>query len=189
MHHAANVERAVHDGIPVTTPMRTLLDLAAVAPQRIVDRAVDAAERQRVFDLRQLDALPLAGHHGTARLRAAIAAYDGAPTKEELERRFLELCTARGLPRLISNAAVAGYECDFVWPRHALVVELDGGHHLTRRQQALDREKDAALTLAGLRVHRFVWRQVVHAPGLVERTMWELLSARSSPGPSAPARR
>lgn len=177
VHHAGEVERTVRNGIPVTTVARTLLDLAAVAPQRIMDRAVDAAERERLLDLAAIEALPLAGHHGTPKLRKALAAWDGAPTDEELERRFLELCQTRGLPLPASNAAVAGFGCDFVWPRHRVVVELDGlKWHATRRQMVSDREKDAALVLAGYRVHRFVWQQVVHRPDEVEATVRALLA-------------
>lgn len=179
--HRAEVERTVRRGIPVTTVARTLLDLAAVAPQRIVDRAVDAAERERLLDLAAIEALPLAGHHGTPKLRKALAAWDGAPTDEELERRFLELCQTRGLPLPASNAAVAGFACDFVWPRHRVVVELDGlKWHATRRQMVSDREKDAALVLAGYRVHRFVWQQVVHRPDEVEATVRALLATAAA---------
>jgi hypothetical protein len=181
VHRAVEVERTVRNGIPVTTVPRTLLDLAAVAPQRIVDRAVDAAERERLLDLGAIEALPLAGHHGTPKLRAALAAWDGAPTDEELERRFLELCQTRALPLPASNAAVAGFSCDFVWPRHRVVVELDGlKWHATRRQMVSDREKDAALVLAGYRVHRFVWQQVVHRPDEVEATVRALLATAAA---------
>ncbi|HWT92072.1 MAG TPA: type IV toxin-antitoxin system AbiEi family antitoxin domain-containing protein [Solirubrobacteraceae bacterium] len=177
VHRAAEVERVVHRGVPVTTVARTLLDLAAVAPLGVVEGAVDAAERNGLFDLHAIERLPLQGHHGTARLRKAIELYDDAPTKEELERRFLRLCHDRGLPRPLSNAVVAGMECDFVWPAHRLVVELDGlKWHAIRRQLVSDREKDAALVLAGYRVHRFVWRQVVHRPDEVDATMRALLA-------------
>jgi hypothetical protein len=37
-------ETTIHDGIPVTTTARTLLDLAATLPRRQLERALDQAE-------------------------------------------------------------------------------------------------------------------------------------------------
>ena len=74
------------------------------------------------------------------------------------------------------NAWVAGLEVDFWWPVHRLVVETDGGEFHDGRQRAEhDREKDAALALAGIRTHRFDWEQVVddppHVAGVVTALM------------------
>jgi very-short-patch-repair endonuclease len=48
-----------------------------------------------------------------------------------------------------------GVECDFVWPAHRLVVEVDGPHHLTRETRRNDLARDRRLTGAGWRVLRF----------------------------------
>ena len=110
-------------GIPVTTVPRTLLDLAAILDQRGLERAINEAEVQRHTDPLSLPAL-LARYprrRGTAAIRAILA--DGrigaGVTKSELEERFLQFLTDRGLPRPELNVSIAvrgGFvEADCVW--------------------------------------------------------------------------
>jgi hypothetical protein len=175
VHRTPAVQRTRHRGIPVTTPMRTLVDLAAVAPRRVLVRAVEHAERLRVFDLRELERL-MGRRPGAAALRAAVAAWDGAPVRSELERRFLELCDRHGLPRPLVNTLVAGLEVDFAWREPRLVVETDGlAHHGTRASAERDRRRDAVLAIAGWRVQRFTWRQVTDEPAAVAAVVRRLL--------------
>lgn len=160
LHRSRSIERMVVRGIPVTTPARTLVDLAATAPQRTVDAAVRGAERQRIFDL---DAVKAAarGRKGAAKLKVAIAQWDGTPTKSELEIAFLALCARHGIVRPMTNVSLLGYTLDFVWPDHRVVVETDGmAWHGTVADAIADRERDAALTRAGYRPQRFTWGQI-----------------------------
>ena len=73
-----------------------------VAPRRLT-RAVDEAERLRLFDLRATNELLARsdGRRGARALRQAIDRYRaGAPvTRSELERRFVALCDEAGIPR------------------------------------------------------------------------------------------
>lgn len=74
------------------------------------------------------------------------------------------------------NAPVAGYEADFLWPRHRLVVETDGAAaHLTATAFEHDRRRDTGLQLAGYRVFHLTWRQVVAEPAWVSGTLRRLL--------------
>ena len=166
--------------IPCTSVARTLLDLAEVVGRRSVERAVDQAEVLRVFDPRAInDVLDRAnGRRGAAALRAVLAEH--APgdtlTRSELEERFLALSRAAGVPRPRVNAWIAlpGHEiqADFVWERRRLIVETDGhGAHGTRAAFERDRTRDRHLLLAGWRVVRFTWRQVVHEPDEVIGTL------------------
>jgi predicted transcriptional regulator of viral defense system len=94
VHYAPLVDedRAVFDGIPVTSVARTLLDYAAMATNARLERALERSEERGLFDLRAVEALlERAGHHpGAGRLRRALAIYrdDPAFTRSSLERRW-----------------------------------------------------------------------------------------------------
>jgi hypothetical protein len=91
----------VHDGIPVTSVARTLLDLSAVVKAPDLATAIDRAERGRIFDLTAVvDCLDRAkGRRGAQALRRAIAAYEPSTQKSLLERRFKALLkTAPDVP-------------------------------------------------------------------------------------------
>lgn len=162
-------EVTVRAGIPVTTVPRTLLDLAAVVRLDEARRAVDAAERLGLTDALSLadivDRYP--GRRGIRTLREIVA--DGRigldVTRSVLEDRFLRLVEEAGLPRPRVNATVTAggrtFECDCVWERERVVVELDG-HHWHRTAQAFerDRERDRVLGAAGWSVARVTWRQL-----------------------------
>jgi hypothetical protein len=87
-----DADKASHDGIPCTSPARTLVDLGDVANRRTLQRPVDQAEVLRLFDLGAVkDALGRAGRRrGVGVLGAVLADYTGpALTSQELEERFL----------------------------------------------------------------------------------------------------
>lgn len=174
----------VVDGIRCTTVARTLLDLAAVLPRRAVERAFDQAEVLRELDARQIEDVleRTRGHRGNATLRSILDEHRAGSTvtRSELEERFLAICRGSGVPQPDVNAwiplAPAGYVADFVWRGHGLIVEVDGAAaHGTRHAFEHDRRRDQRLTLAGYRVVRFTWRQVVDEPATVEATMRGLL--------------
>ena len=173
-------EWAERSGIPVTTPARTLLDLAATCGPADLARAIERAEQQRVFDLRAIEQV-IADHargRGAARLVRALGVADPAPTRQELERRFLALCRERGLPRPEVNVLLCGLEVDFLWRDRGVVVETDGfATHGTRAAFERDRERDAILQVAGFRVIRFTYRQVDRDPARVAATVAALLGA------------
>ena len=178
-------ERVRRDGIVVTTPGRTLVDLADVAPRRLVERAIDEA------DYLGLDAAglePRRGRRGEGVLASVLAVHTpgSTRTRSELEERFLSLCDEHGIERPEVNVRVEGYECDFVWRAQALVVETDGGAaHGTARARERDRVKDARLVVAGWRVVRITWMRLIGEPGQVAAQVGELL--RRAPLPEARA--
>jgi Protein of unknown function (DUF559)/Transcriptional regulator, AbiEi antitoxin len=157
-------------GVPVTTPGRTLQDLATALPRRALEKAAEMAEALRLhveFD---------PAHPGAARLRAVLDTHDlGTTTRSPLEDDFLVLCDRHGIPRPLVNAEVEGFEVDFVWPDARLIVETDGGPHVTRAAFERDRAKDARLTAAGWRVMRFTRRQVRTEAGVVADLLLLLL--------------
>jgi hypothetical protein len=160
----------VRDDIPVTTPARTLLDLAAVLPAKGLRSMVRRAEAQRAVSIRQIvdvcDRSP--GHHGITRLRAVIA--DGpAPTRTDLEDLLLDLLDRGGIERPEINAPMRfGIETivpDYLWRARGVAIEADSvtwhEHKLTREHDAY---KQAQLEAAGLRVLRITWAQITRSP-------------------------
>jgi very-short-patch-repair endonuclease len=183
----------VHDGIPVTTPIQTLVDLAGELDDRRLERAVNEADRLGLVDpetlLRALDSIP--ARRGIARLRALLGARVFRLTDSELERRFLRLVRKAQLPVPETGTRLNGFVVDFYWPSFGLVVETDGlRYHRTPAQQARDRERDQAHTAAGLTQLRFTHAQVVRDPVRVGRTLRAVVRrlegarpARASPRP------
>jgi very-short-patch-repair endonuclease len=149
-------------GIPVTTPDRTLVDLAEVLPEDEVQRALHQAQTLSLI-AHDTGPDPINGRRGTAKLRAPKD-----PSRSVLERRFKRLCRDAGIEEPENNVMVAGLEVDFLWRERRLVVELDGWqYHRSRQAFERDRERDARLTRAGHTVLRFTHRQVTERPGEV----------------------
>ena len=164
-----------HEGIPVTTPSRTLLDLAVTLPRRALERALDELEVRELYDLSSLDAMARAhaGERGAARLQQALAG-DGEPTltDSELEELMLALCNQHGIEHPSPRTWVAGLRVDFVFKVSRLVIETDSwAYHRTRRAFERDRERDAILARAGWRTLRFTHRQLTREPALVAATI------------------
>jgi very-short-patch-repair endonuclease len=182
-------DRAIREGIPLTGLPRTLLDLATVLRPDRLERAIEEAERLELFDLRAIDQLLAGcrGRRGVARLRAALSNYrEPAFTRSELERRFLELVKAAGLPRPSANAWVEGHEVDALWWRERLVVELDGYEfHRTRAAHERDRRRDEELSLSGYQVIRLTWRRMERPDELARRLRRHLRRRRRELGLAA----
>ncbi len=179
-------EVGVEDGIPVTTPARTLLDLAAVLDRDRLERAVHESEVLRLLSPTSLPALleRHPGRRGAKHLRAILDELrerGARPTRSELEDRFLRLVATFDLPRPEINADVPtasrDYEVDATWPAARLAVELDGGaaHH-TRRAFEEDRLRDRALAVAGWRTVRITWHELRRNPDRVAADLAGLLS-------------
>jgi very-short-patch-repair endonuclease len=158
------------EGIPVTTPARTITDLAKTTARRELGRAVEEALIQRCIDTDTLTRAvdEAAGRRGARALRATAQTRDPQITRSEAERRLKRLIEQAGLERPETNRRVGGYEVDAVWRSRRLVVEVDGyAFHGGRAAFERDRRKDALLTASGWRVIRVTWRQLVDEPHLV----------------------
>jgi hypothetical protein len=138
--------------------------LTEIWPIQRVRRAFEEADRLRLFDGRQLEAVRSRAHgrHGLAVFAQLLAEHhEPHLTRSELERRFLALCAGHGLPPPVVNGLVLGHEVDFHWPGRRLVVEVDGyAFHHTRASFERDRERDAALHAAGYVVLRLTDRRL-----------------------------
>jgi very-short-patch-repair endonuclease len=156
-----------HNRVPVTTPARTLLDLAAESP-RAFEQALAEAETRHLVTHRHLEAVleRNARRPGAGVLRAALAR-DASPawTRSEAEERFLALIRKAGLPAPETNVRLGPYEVDFLWRPERLIVEVDGFRfHSSRAAFERDRLRDAELQTNGFRVIRVTWRQLADQP-------------------------
>jgi hypothetical protein len=174
----------------VTSLPRTLLDLAATVRFEWLEKMVERSEELGLFDLRAVEELlaRTVGHHGHKRLRMAIALY--APTsftRSSLEKRFLELVIAAGLPRPHTNYFEHAFELDCYWPEYRFGVELDVFEtHGTRAAFERDRKRQEDLLLMGIETIRVTGPRLQREPEEVIRRVARLLSARAlSPAASS----
>jgi hypothetical protein len=185
IHRARRLEdadRRLIEEIPVTAVPRLLLDLAAYLKPKSLDRLVERAEEKELFDLRQVEGLlaRTVGHHGHRRLRRAIALYQPTSfTRSGLEKRFLELWLAAGLPQPRMNYVEEGFELDAYWPEYRFAVELDVFEtHGTRAAFERDRKRQEDLLLAGIQMTRVTGPRLEQEPAEVIRRVARLLSER-----------
>jgi very-short-patch-repair endonuclease len=171
---SGGLETTRRNGIPVTTPTATLIDLAAHLKPRQLEAAVNEADKLDLVDPETLRASldDAVRRPGTAALRRMLDRATYSVTDSELERRFLRLVREVGLPRPETQKELNGFRVDCYWREMGLVVETDGlRYHRTPAQQANDRHRDQVLTAAGLTVLRFTHGQVVYESEAVRETL------------------
>jgi very-short-patch-repair endonuclease len=165
-------EWAIEDGISVTSPFRTIFDLAAVVSIRELERAWHEAEVRQLTDRVSLPLLleRYPGRRGTRVLRELLGS--GEPvgiSRNEFEEAFLALVDACGLsrPRMNADLSLRGrfIEIDALWEHHRLAVELDSrGVHGTKMRFETDRQRDRILVAEGWRTMRISWLQLRDEP-------------------------
>ncbi|HEX3737202.1 MAG TPA: DUF559 domain-containing protein [Solirubrobacterales bacterium] len=167
------------EGIPVTPPVQTLIDLATRHGRPAMERSVNEADKLglvRTDDLREaLDQHP--GERGVARLRTILDRRTFRYTRTELERAFLPLVRQAGLSLPQTSVYVTSHEVDFHFPDLGLVVETDGlTYHRTPAEQAKDSERDQDHSAAGLFPLRFTHGQIKYEPERVVRVLRDTAS-------------
>ena len=98
IHRARNLQPGdvtVHWGIPVTTPLRTLLDLSQTLSLDALDAALSEALVRKLVTLEELEP------RARGKLRRLVGT--AAPTRSRLERRVRALLREHGLPQPASN--------------------------------------------------------------------------------------
>jgi hypothetical protein len=166
-----------HFGIPVTSPARTIFDIAPGLSDRVLARAVNEARLARHLWLADLSALILRfpWHPTTRRLRRFT---DGGPkpTRSQFEDAFTDFAARYGLPRPLINHAVNGHEVDVFFAEEGLIVELDGyEYHGGRVAFEADRDRDAEALEAGLRTFRLTWERFDGQPAKEARRLKTIL--------------
>jgi very-short-patch-repair endonuclease len=167
-------ELTIHHSIPVTSPICTLIDLAAGIDRDRLEAAINEADKLDLVDPEQLrralDRLPR--RPGLGVLRQTLDRRTFTMTDSELERRFLPIARSAGLPNPETRLRLNGFKVDFYWPDLGLVVETDGlRYHRTAAQQARDRLRDQVHAAAGLTPLRFTHGQVRYEASHVGATL------------------
>jgi Transcriptional regulator, AbiEi antitoxin len=177
--HLAPEDRALCEGVPVTSVARTFLDVAATSRPRRLQRMLERGEELRLFDLEPVESVleRNKGHHGAGPLRRALALYEPAPfSRSGLERRFLDLVQEAGLPKPATGLNEAGYELDVYWPEKRFAVELDTFEtHGSRAAFERDRLRDEELKLAGIETIRVTGLRLQREPEKVIERVARLL--------------
>jgi very-short-patch-repair endonuclease len=169
-------------GIPVTSPARTLADLAHVLSLDDLVRAFREAQFLRLYDRKALtDALTRRPSRALKELME-----NATVTQSQMEDRFLALCDRHRIPTPRTQYRIGARTLDFAWPEHRLVVETDGWQaHGTPHAFQADRTTTNALQLAGWTVLRFTWTDVTRR----QRRVAETVRAALKPSCRAASRR
>ena len=157
------------NGIPVTKPLRTLVDLAATGTPEQLSDTVDTALAKRLVTVAGLEAeiarLARQGRPGVGRLRRHLVdrGYSGAPPPSVLEARARRLVRRLGLP--MEPEVAAGddgrYRLDLAAQDIKLAVEVDGyTWHFSPEHKRRDELRRQRLREAGWTVLVFDWRQL-----------------------------
>ncbi|MGH2937776.1 MAG: hypothetical protein ACRDPE_06610, partial [Solirubrobacterales bacterium] len=135
----------VRFGIPVTHPVQTLIDLATELKPMRLERAVNEADKLDLVDPESLRAAldGYVGMPGVRALRTMLDRHTFRLSDSDLEVLFRPLALSGGFPLPLSKHWVLGYETDFYFPDHDLIVETDGlRYHRTPSQQARAAKRD-----------------------------------------------
>jgi hypothetical protein len=131
-------------GIRVTSPARTLIDMAPCLTRKSLTRAVNNARHKQILTLGDLaDVAARFPYLPGAKLLSAFETTRGGPTRSGWEDDFPAFCKRHGLPEPIMSAVVAGHEVDALFPAEKVIVELDSwDFHWSRQSFEDDRNRD-----------------------------------------------
>jgi very-short-patch-repair endonuclease len=179
-------ERAVVEGIPVTSAARAVLDLAAEKGEASAEAALREMEYLRIYGAVSLPALldRYPRHRGTSIVRVCLERLRDDPSgriRSPLEELFLPFLDAHRIPRPRLNAWLTvgdhRYQVDCLWPDARLIGELDGfKSHRTKRAFRKDRKRDRRLGAHGFHVVRLTEDQLLDEPAELAADLRVLLA-------------
>jgi very-short-patch-repair endonuclease len=171
-------------GLPLTGPARTVLDLAGDSTDHEFEQAMALArDRGLASDDELAAAIERAPRRkGATRLvRLMQGGVTSGLTRSHGERRLRALLRAADLPQPAANAPLLGYIVDFLWPEVRLIVEVDGFQfHSSRKAFEHDRKRDQRFAAAGYLVIRVTMRQLENEPFAVIARIAQAMAARAA---------
>jgi hypothetical protein len=165
------IDRDVVDTIPVTSPTRTLIDLAAFLGPDALELALEDALRRGLtsrariqYRLRELEGH---GRNGCGALRALLVdgrgrAHSGSAPEVTLRR----ILTRAGLPRPVPQHEIRHRgrliaRVDLAYPDLQIAIEFDSDRwHSGRQRRAADLERRNRLTGLGWHVVHVSWSEL-----------------------------
>ncbi len=171
-------------GIRVTSPARTVLDVAPGLPDKRLTRMVNDALRGPYLHRPDLADVVNRNpsHPGTKRL-LRFARDSRRPTNSPLEDDFVEFARRYGLPAPVTNTYLLGYEIDVLYPRERVIVEVDGkGFHSDSDSFERDRKRDVVMLAAGFVTVRITDDRMQYEPDEEARRLLDILAARRRAG-------
>ncbi len=185
LHPRLAVER---EGLQVTDPVRTVIDLGLVLPRWGVRDALGRGLTTRLLTLSEVvalrDALSRPGRTGTGIVKRLVEARLLSADGEEsaLEARFVDLTRSLGLPmptlqHEVWHAGRFVARIDAAYPELRLAIEVDGFEsHTSPDTFQRDRTRQNMLVALGWTVLRFTWHDIVHDSTSVARTIHDMVA-------------
>lgn len=174
------------DGVRVTSPARTLLDLAISLGRSRLEAYLDDVLRRKLATIDQLQALVKRsrGRRGIRWLRRLVRIRSGHSrvTGSGLENKGLTLIRRAGLPTptIQHPTRIEGRPArvDFFFDRQRIVIELDGyAWHSTTRAFEEDRLRDNHYAEQGWTVLRWTWQATKRRPEALIRQLMNVMRA------------
>jgi hypothetical protein len=198
VHESTDLDRAdvrTRDGIPVTGPARTVLDVGRFVGIQRLTRCAEAARRMGLVDRTALLDVVASharqGRHGIGKLRAVIL--DGIDRSEvtdtDMELLVLGLIREAGLPEPVLHHEVYDgdrfvAEVDLAYPELMIAIECDGSVHLVEEVRDRDLHRQNDLVLSGWVVLRFSYERVRRRPDLVVAEVRDAIRGASQRRPA-----
>lgn len=190
-HESTDLDRCrivERDGVPVTDPGRTILDLGRYVGEKRLHRAVEDLRRRGLVSwstlIEVLAAHARKGRHGVVRLRTVILlnAHREEITDTDMELLVLALIREAGLPEPVLHHRIFDgerfvAEVDMAYPELKIAIECDGSAHLDEEVRDVDLPRQNDLVLLGWTVLRFSYRRVQEHPEAVVAEIRDALEA------------
>ncbi len=181
--HRAKLARRdtrMHTGLRVTSPARTVLDMAPRLTDKQLKRAFNVLRLEhglRTEDVRDVvDRFP--GHPGARRLRS-LAAIRRGPVRSRLELKFFDFCRRYGFPEPLLNVQINGREVDAFFETERVIVEVDGYDvHSGPVSFEGDRDRDAEMLALDLPTIRITEERMDGAPTREAERLHTILANR-----------
>jgi very-short-patch-repair endonuclease len=185
VHRVGHLEqrdtRLIH-GMRITTPVRTIVDLAGSLPPHRFEFVLDEARRRWLVAERPLlDALDRLGRRGRPGIKLLRSILNSGELQRPVpgspfERRLIQFLERRRLPPAERQFDIQDHEgnfvarVDFAYPDLKVAIECDGRkHHFGLGDWEHDVERRSKLAALGWLVIHVSWHMLVHEPDEVER--------------------
>lgn len=187
----ATPDIASREGFRLTSPARTLIDLAAVLDDEALENTVQSARRNGRADIAsliaRLETLSGPGRTGAGRLRVLLhRLHETAPAESMLEVKVARLLRRAGLPEPKAQFWIETegkrFRVDYAWDAFRVILECEGkAYHYDFEP---DRARWSALASAGWRILFVTWREVTREPdAVIQRVRIALGASLTTSGP------